>query len=171
MTTTTWRMAAMLALTFAALGATACSKNEAATSACSAMQDTTTCSACCSSNGASGHKIATGSSCTCLGGSGGAAKAPAAPNAKSAAGTASFAGTYKTNWGPTTFTQNGAAIAATYPKGTMTCQPTGNTLDCDWKEGAAAGKAKLTKEADGSLKGTWGNGASNTNGGAWVFTL
>lgn len=169
MSTQTRRAAAILAATFAILGATACSKNDAATSACGAMRDSTTCSACCSSNGASGHKIASGSACTCLGESG-AAKAPAAPNAKAAAAPASFAGTYKTNWGPTVFAQNGNEVVATYPKGSMTCQPTGNTLDCDWKEGAVTGKAKLTKEADGSLKGTWGSGASNSNGGAWLFT-
>lgn len=169
MTTKTRRAAAILSATFAILGATACSKNEAATSACSAMQTTDTCSACCSTNGASGHKIATGSTCTCLGGSG-AAKAPPAPNAKATAATASFAGTYKSNWGPTTFAQNGSAIAATYARGSMSCQPSSNTLDCDWKEGALSGKAKLTKEADGSLKGTWGNGASNSNGGTWLFT-
>lgn len=168
MTTQTWCTAAILSATFAILGVTACSKNDTATSACSAMQTTGTCSACCSANGASGHKIATGSPCTCLGGSG-ASKAPAAPNAKGTA-TTSFAGTYRSNFGPTTFAQNGSAIAATYPKGSMVCQPSGNTLDCDWKEGGLSGKAKLTKAADGTLNGTWGNGASNTNGGSWVFT-
>ena len=168
MSTQTWRAAAILSAIFGIVGATACSKNDAATSACAAMHDTTTCSACCSSNGASGHKIASGLACTCLGGSG-AAKAPAAPNANATGATASFAGTYKTNWGPTVFAQSGNTIVATYPKGSMTCQPSGNTLDCDWKEGTISGKAKLTKAADGSLKGTWGSGASSTNGGAWFF--
>lgn len=161
----TWLAAATLGLAIGSFGAAGCSKNEAATTACSSMHDSDSCSACCTTNGASGHKYATGSTCSCLGGA-----SKAAPTTKSAPATASFAGTYKTNWGPTVFAQNGTAIAATYPNGSMTCQPSGNTLDCDWKEAKAAGKAKLTKEADGSLKGTWGTGTSATNGGAWLFT-
>ena len=51
----------------------------------------------------------------------------------------------------------------------MTCLAVGSTLECDWREASAAGKAKLTKEADGSIKGTWGNGSSATNGGPWLF--
>jgi hypothetical protein len=159
----------MSAAAILSVAATGCSKNEAATSACSAMTDSATCSACCTAQGASGHKIATGSSCSCLGGSG-AAKAPAAPNAKAGATPTSFAGTYRSTWGATVFAQNGNVVTATYPNGSMTCTASGNTLDCDWKEPKSSGKAKLTKEADGTLKGTWGNGSSATNGGAWLFS-
>ena len=165
MTIETWRIGAFLTAAFVLLGATACAKNEAATNACSGMQGSASCSACCSANGATGHKFATGSTCTCLGGSG----AKAAPNPK-AATTTSFAGTYKSNWGLTTFAQSGNSIAVAYPRGSMTCQPTGNTLDCVWKEGTLSGRASLTKQPDGSIKGTWGSGASATNGGPWVFT-
>ena len=157
------RLVTAMVVAFAAFSAVGCSKNEAATSACGSMGDSASCSACCTSNGASGHKYATGSTCTCLGGGGGAkAAAPA---------TASFAGTYRSTWGPTVFTQSGTAVAAKYPNGTMTCQASGKTLDCDWREAASAGKARLTKEPDGTLKGTWGKGASATDGGPWLFSL
>jgi hypothetical protein len=46
---------------------------------------------------------------------------------------------------------------------------TGTTLDCSWKEGVGFGKARLTKQANGTLQGTWGNSASDKDGGQWTF--
>jgi hypothetical protein len=146
--------------------AAGCSQNDAATSACSAKTDSDSCSACCTSNGANGYKYATGSTCACLGGGG---SAPPAPGGGSASTATSFAGTYKSTWGQTVIAQDGTKVTATYPRGTMTCQASGNTLDCDWREGANIGKARLTKQANGSIHGTWGNGASATDGGPWIF--
>lgn len=167
----TWLAALTLGVAVSGLGATGCAKNETATRACGAASDGSSCSACCKANGATGYKFTSGN-CSCLGGEGAAVGiAKAGPTTKSEpATTTSFAGTYKSNWGPTVFAQNGAAIVATYPNGSMACQPSGNTLDCDWKEAKSAGKAKLTKQPDGSLKGTWGTGTSATNGGPWLFT-
>ena len=52
----------------------------------------------------------------------------------------------------------------------MTCKASGSALDCDWHEGAASGKAHLVKNISGTLTGTWGNRASSTDGGPWLFT-
>jgi len=81
-----------------------------------------------------------------------------------------FEGTYTSNWGDTTFTEVGSTVTARYPKGSMTCSAAGDVLNCDWVEGAATGKAALTRQANGDITGTWGNGTSSTNGGPWSFT-
>jgi hypothetical protein len=81
-----------------------------------------------------------------------------------------FSGTYSSNWGTTTFAQTGTTVTATYPRGNMNGTVTGDTLNCTWFEGASTGKARLFKMPNGDVKGTWGNGASATNGGPWLFT-
>lgn len=139
-----------------------CKTNAAATSACSSSSDSTTCESCCKANGANGYKYV--GSCSCLGGSG--ATAAASP-----ATTTSFTGSYNSTWGKADFTQTGNNVSVKYARGTMTCTAAGNALDCDWDEGPGGkGKAKLVKETGGAIRGTWGNGTSATNGGAWVFT-
>jgi hypothetical protein len=142
--------------------ATGCSKNQSATNTCSVMTDSNSCSACCTQNGANGYRFSSGSPCECLGGR---------SNAAQSTTTTAFAGTYRSNWGATVFTQDGTRVNAKYPRGSMTCQATGNTLDCDWRENATSyGKARLAKEPNGSITGTWGNGSSATSGGPWTFT-
>lgn len=79
-------------------------------------------------------------------------------------------GTYRAAWGDTVFTQTGSAVSATYPGGSLSCTAAGEVLDCTWKEGSAGGKALLQRQADGSIKGNWGNGASPTDGGQWTFS-
>lgn len=141
---------------------TGCKTNAAATSACSSSTDSTTCESCCKANGANGYKYV--GSCSCLGGSGKTAAA-------SPATTTTFAGSYNSTWGKSEFTQSGNTVNVTYARGTMKCTATGNALDCDWDEGAGGkGRAKLVKETSGTIRGTWGAGASDSNGGAWVFT-
>lgn len=81
-----------------------------------------------------------------------------------------FEGTYKSNWGSTTFLEVGSTVTAKYPKGTMTCSTAGDVLTCDWFEGGSRGKALLTRQSNGDISGTWGNGTSATNGGPWSFT-
>jgi hypothetical protein len=149
--------------------AAGCSKNDAASAACASMTDNTTCSTCCTQNGANGYKHATGSACECLGGGGGGkAAGPGATGTTPPA--ISFAGSYKSAWGRTVFTQTGNQVSGTYPNGSISCVASGNVADCDWKEANSAGKAKLAKDAAGTIRGTWGNGASATDGGAWNFT-
>src|SRR6186713_2417843 len=105
-----------------------------------------------------------------LSGGSGAGSSEAKPASPSGS-TADFAGTYTSNWGTTTFAQQGAQVTAGYPNGTMTCTASGNVLDCDWREAAASGKAKLSKLPNGNIEGTWGNGKSATDGGLWSFVL
>ena len=153
----------MWVLVVAVAAAVGCSKNEAASAQCGASADATSCQACCTSNGANGYKYTGANTCSCLGG-----KSSGSTPATGAA--ASFAGPYKSNWGSTVFAQDGSRVTANYPSGSMSCNATGNVLDCDWHDGALAGKARLTKDASGAISGTWGNGASNTNGGSWNFS-
>jgi hypothetical protein len=81
-----------------------------------------------------------------------------------------FAGSYRSNWGLTVFEQEGRRVTAKYATGTLSCAAAGNTLDCDWRDGDGSGKAQLVKQQNGVVSGTWGNGASATDGGPWVFT-
>jgi hypothetical protein len=83
----------------------------------------------------------------------------------------SFAGRYRSTYGDVRITHAGDRVKGTYPGGTLDCSVDGKKLDCDWKDSAGIGKARLEKQANGDLKGTWGNGASYTNGGGWLFTL
>lgn len=87
-----------------------------------------------------------------------------------AAAATKFAGAYSSNWGTTTFEQNGSSVTAKYPRGTLSCLAVGDHLTCDWFEGNMRGKASLTKNADGTITGTWGNGSSATDGGPWRFS-
>jgi hypothetical protein len=165
-TKTSWFGAAAI-LGGLALLAAGCSKNDAASAACASVTDNTACSTCCTQNGANGYKHSTGSACECLGG-GGKAAGPGATGTTPAA--ISFAGSYKSAWGQTVFTQTGNQVSGTYPNGTISCVASGSVADCDWKEAKGVGKAKLAKDAGGAIRGTWGNGSSATDGGAWNFT-
>ena len=81
-----------------------------------------------------------------------------------------FAGTYRSTWGDTVFTQDLEEVNATYPGGTLACKAKLTELHCTWKEGEASGHAHLTQQPDGKLEGTWGNGENYTGGGEWTFT-
>ena len=158
----------IFALAIAVIGVSllgGCSKNEAASSKCGASSDSSSCNSCCRANGANGYKYTGAGTCGCLGGTD-TSSAPAPGGGT----TTNFAGTYKSNWGTTVFTQTGANVNATYARGTVTCVASGPSLDCDWREGAASGKARLTKDSSGAIKGTWGNRASATDGGPWLFS-
>lgn len=85
---------------------------------------------------------------------------------------ADFRGTYVSNWGKAKCTQVKRNVNCLYAgkSGSMDCKVIGEKdLECDWDEPGASGKAKLAKKDDGKISGTWGNGSSATNGGAWVF--
>jgi hypothetical protein len=83
----------------------------------------------------------------------------------------SFAGLYRSTWGDARFRQTGSTVTATYPGGTLDCVATGADLDCDWKDSAGTGKAKLARLAAGDIDGTWGTGANTSGGGRWLFKL
>lgn len=85
---------------------------------------------------------------------------------------ADFKGTYVSNWGKAKCTQVKRNVNCLYAgkSGSMDCKVVGEKdLECDWEEPGASGKAKLSKKDDGKISGSWGNGSSATNGGAWVF--
>ncbi len=82
-----------------------------------------------------------------------------------------FDGRYTTNWGDCTLSQNGIVVSGVCARGTaITCAAVGKTLTCDWTEKTGRGKATLSKTSTGALVGTWGKGASSTDGGPWTFT-
>lgn len=79
-------------------------------------------------------------------------------------------GWYRSTWGPTQFATAEGRVLARYPRGSLDCARTGNELSCSWTDGASHGKARLTREVDGTLRGTWGRDESDSDGGTWVFT-
>ena len=99
----------------------------------------------------------------------GASGSSAPPVASAPSSEIIFRGTYRSTWGDTVFTQAGKVVVARYPDGTLDCMAAGSTLDCSWKEGSGSGKARLTKQANGSIEGTWGNAADDHDGGKWTF--
>lgn len=78
-----------------------------------------------------------------------------------------FTGEYTSTYGDVTLRESGRQVAGTYDQGTLTCTVQGDVLDCDWVESSTRGKAKLVRQRDGSIKGTWGDGASFDGGGDW----
>jgi len=80
------------------------------------------------------------------------------------------AGQYRSTWGQCTVeVQNNDAVIS-YPRGAMHCQIEKETLfRCGWQSGDARGKATFTSQSDQTLRGTWGHGDSDSDGGAWVM--
>ncbi|HSQ68031.1 MAG TPA: hypothetical protein VLM85_32700 [Polyangiaceae bacterium] len=91
------------------------------------------------------------------------------PLARIGASAASLDGVYDTNWGPATLREASPDVHVDYGRGTMDCQRRGSELDCTWTEGGTSGRAELTLEPNGVLRGRWGSGASSSDGGPWVF--
>ncbi|MEO7092217.1 MAG: LCCL domain-containing protein [Polyangiales bacterium] len=83
-----------------------------------------------------------------------------------------FAGKYSSNWGTTTFTQDGTKVSGAYPGGTLSCTVIKEvSIACQWFEGGSSGRAFMTRNAtSGVLSGAWGNGTSSNDGGSWTFT-
>ena len=89
-----------------------------------------------------------------------------------AGGHADFSGTYTqylaTGSGVCTFKQVGVTIHGDCNDGEkITCTVGGNNANCNWAMQGGGGKAYITKTANGTIVGTWGNGNSSTDGGAW----
>jgi hypothetical protein len=62
------KAAVLVLMGFGVVLGAACGDNAKATDACKGETSSDSCSACCTKNGASGHKFVTGSPCGCLGG-------------------------------------------------------------------------------------------------------
>lgn len=81
-----------------------------------------------------------------------------------------LSGDYHSNWGRCIVEVRGQNAVIRYPRGVMTCQvEEPQTLRCTWKSGEATGKALLRGQTDRTLRGSWGYGASESDGGAWVL--
>jgi hypothetical protein len=78
-------------------------------------------------------------------------------------------GNYHSTWGACVVLQATDDIAITYSRGSMRCAKSGESLSCEWVSGSARGRAKLTRQRDNSLSGTWGHDGSDSDGGAWVM--
>jgi len=100
--------------------------------------------------------------------------APADPTTTGtpAATAKNFGGTWNTAWGRVTLTQTGSSVSGSYSgqyTGNLDGQVDGSAASITWTQtNGESGKAKFKLSADGdSFTGTWGSGASSTNGGAW----
>lgn len=81
-----------------------------------------------------------------------------------------LSGDYHSNWGRCEVQVRGQNAVIRYPRGVMTCEVEApQTLRCAWKSGDASGKALLRGQTDQSIRGNWGHGASDSDGGAWVL--
>jgi hypothetical protein len=104
-------------------------------------------------------------------GSSGPTPPPPAPPTPPTGGGDAFAGVYRSTYGDVRVRPTPTGVSGTYPGGELACTASGSDLDCDWKDSAGSGKAKLTRQSNGDLSGTWGYGASATSGGSWLFAL
>ena len=83
---------------------------------------------------------------------------------------AGFAGSYASERGELTCQQTGFTVGCTYPGGQLSCAVHGgNRLECGWS-GQGQGRASFVRQANGVLKGTWGDGFSANSRGAWTLT-
>jgi hypothetical protein len=57
-------------------------------------------------------------------------------------------------------------LAGTYPNGVLTCSA---AFACRWYERSSEGRATFHRKTDGKLEGTWGNDASDDDGGSWTL--
>lgn len=85
---------------------------------------------------------------------------------------ASFTGTWNTAWGPVEMKQTGARVEGTYGgkfPGRLQGSVEGRKLSFEWiGDNGEQGKGVFVLSDDGtSFVGTWGSGASDSNGGPW----
>ena len=87
-----------------------------------------------------------------------------------ARGDSGMSGAWMSNWGAATVEDTGHGVHAAYTSGVLDCtRRDARTLACTWVEGSSTGAAVLVIESPRVLRGTWGNGASATDGGKWLF--
>lgn len=83
-----------------------------------------------------------------------------------------FTGTWSTGWGPVNMTQVGNRVSGNYggsAPGKLNGLVKGNKLYFSWiGDNGGKGRGIFVYGANGnSFTGTWGNGTSYNNGGAW----
>jgi hypothetical protein len=66
--------------------------------------------------------------------------------------------------------QGDGSLAGTFGgSGVMTCTRSADAVSCRWYDGAADGSAAFHRRPDGRLEGTFGNGTSADDAGAWTL--
>ncbi|HUJ57741.1 MAG TPA: hypothetical protein VLX92_04600 [Kofleriaceae bacterium] len=80
-------------------------------------------------------------------------------------------GQYDGTFGHTELHQDGTHVAGSYAydDGRIDGTLDGTTLRFAWTEDHGSGQGVFQVGGDGSLAGTWGNGASTSDGGAWTL--
>jgi hypothetical protein len=93
---------------------------------------------------------------------------PAAPTAapSSTGASSSFTGAYSSARGNVSCNQGGLFVQCTYPNGSLFCAANGPELACTWN-GGGSGRATFQRQGSGVLAGSWGDGFSPNNRGAW----
>lgn len=82
-----------------------------------------------------------------------------------------LAGSYRSTWGLCVVEIQGNEAAIAYPRGAMRCQiEPQHVFRCSWQSGEARGKATFRRQADQTLRGTWGSGDSDSDGGGWIMS-
>ena len=84
------------------------------------------------------------------------------------------AGIYDSNWGEVALRQDGLHVTGTYiccGGGNLDGHLAGNHIFYRWQSGGGSGHGEWTVDMNPHhIAGTWGNGASATDGGAWNLT-
>jgi hypothetical protein len=92
------------------------------------------------------------------------APTPTAPNTPVAA--TGFGGSYTSQRGNVSCTENQFTVQCQYPGGSMFCGAQQNQLDCAWT-GGGQGRALFQRQGNGVLAGTFGDFFSNNSRGQW----
>ncbi|NRA34512.1 MAG: hypothetical protein HRU17_14325 [Polyangiaceae bacterium] len=90
---------------------------------------------------------------------------PVTPNVRGS----SFAGGYSSPRGTVTCNQQGSSVSCQYPGGMLLCAASGESLNCGWT-GGGQGRAAFTRQASGTITGTWGDLFSANSRGSWDLT-
>ena len=88
------------------------------------------------------------------------------PMPASSTGNTSFSGTYSSVRGNVSCNQGGLFVQCQYSGGSLFCAANGPELSCTWN-GGGTGRATFTRQANGVLAGTWGDGFSANSRGQW----
>ncbi len=87
--------------------------------------------------------------------------------------TYSWAGTWKTNWGDMTLTQNGSSVSGSYNwnGGKISGTVSGNVLSGTWTQTNGKGKFRFVMSSDGkAFTGTYGYNDAEPKSGSWDGT-
>lgn len=78
-------------------------------------------------------------------------------------------GIFSSDRGLVRLTSDGDAVTGAYTNGVLTCEQRSEVVVCEWFEASGQGHATFHRKPDGRLEGTYGNGASDADIGAWTL--